>query len=100
MLSTRSEVERAGNSFFFMEVKGRRYKFWWSGNNEGTGGVGIMVKEELCEKVVEVRRKSDRVMALVLAFEGELVRLICAYGPQSGRALVEKDQFYDEMKDE
>ena len=41
-------------------------------------------------------KKSDRVMALVLVFEGELVRLICAYGPQGGRALVEKDQFYDE----
>ena len=49
---------------------------------------------------MEVRRKSDRVMALVLAFESELVRLSCAYGSQSGRALVEKDQFYDEMKDE
>ena len=45
-----------------------------------------MVKEELCEKVVEVRRKRDRVMALVSAFEDELVRLICAYEPQSGRA--------------
>ena len=33
-------------------------------------------------------------MALESSFEGELVRLICAYGPQSGRAL-EKDQFYD-----
>ena len=39
-------------------------------------------------------------MALVLAFEGELVRLISAYGPQSGRTLVEKDQFYYEIKDE
>ena len=38
-----------------MGVKGRRYKFWWSGSNEGTVGVGIMVKEELCEKDVEVR---------------------------------------------
>ena len=37
-----------------MGVKVRRYKFWWSGYNEGTGGVGIMVKEELCEKAVEV----------------------------------------------
>ena len=44
---------------------------------------------------MEVRRKSDRVMALVLAFEGELVRLICAYGPQSGKGFVEKDLFYD-----
>ena len=59
-----------------------------------------MIKEELCEKVVEVRRKSDRIMAMVLAFEGELVRLICAYGPQGVRALVEKNHFYEEMKDE
>ena len=28
---------------------------WWSGNNHGIG-VGILVKEELCEKVLEVRR--------------------------------------------
>ena len=30
-------------------------------------GVGILVKEELCEKVVGVRRKSNRVMVVVLA---------------------------------
>ena len=29
-------------------------------------GVGIMVKEELIEKVVEVRRLSDRMMTLVV----------------------------------
>ena len=39
-----------------MGVKGRRYKLLWSGNSDGTEGVGILVKEELCEKVVEVRR--------------------------------------------
>ena len=43
-------------------VKGRRYKLWWSGKGDGVGGVRVMV-EELCEKVVEVRRVSDRVMA-------------------------------------
>ena len=32
------------------------------------GGVGVMVKGELCEKAVEVRRVSDRVMADVLVF--------------------------------
>ena len=30
--------------------------------------MGVMVEEELCEKVVEVRRVSDRVMTVV-AFE-------------------------------
>ena len=42
-----------------MGVKGERYKLWWSGNSDGTGSVGVFVKKELCEKVVEVRRKSD-----------------------------------------
>ena len=83
-----------------MGVKGRRYKLWWSGNCKGIGGVGVLVKEELCEKVVEVRRKSDRVMAIVLVFEEEVVRVICGYGPQSGRTSAEKERFYDEMASE
>ena len=46
------EMERRG-------MKGRIYKEWWFGKEDGVGGVGVMVKEELCEKVVEVRRVSD-----------------------------------------
>ena len=37
-----------------MGVKGRRYMLWGSGNSDGTGGLGVLVKEELCEKVVEM----------------------------------------------
>ena len=37
-----------------MVVKGSRCKLLWSGNGDDTGGVGVLVKEELCEKVVEV----------------------------------------------
>ena len=39
-------------------MKGRRYKLWWSGKRNGVDGVGVEVKEDLCEKVVEVRRVS------------------------------------------
>ena len=60
----------------FDGCRGRRYKMWWFGNNDETGGVGILVKKELCEKVIEVRRKSDRVMAMVLVFEKEVIRVI------------------------
>ena len=49
-------------------MKGKRYKLCWSGKGDGVGGVGAMVKEELCEKVVRVRRVSDRVMTLVAVF--------------------------------
>ena len=52
------------------------------------------MKEELCEKVVEVRRVSDGVMTLVV-FEEDVLRLICGYDPQSGRILEEKQYFCD-----
>ena len=39
------------------------------------GGVGVWVKK-LCENVVEMRRKSDRVMTIVIALEEEVVRII------------------------
>ena len=45
-------------------MKGRRYKLWWSGKGDGVGGVGVMAKVELYEKVVEERRVGDRVMML------------------------------------
>ena len=84
------EVRLRGQGARFMGVKGRRYKWWWSGNSDGTGGVGVLVKEELCEKVVEMRRKGDRVMTVVMAPEEEVVRIICVYGLQSGRTGAEK----------
>ena len=34
-------------------------------------------------------------MLIVLIFGEEIVREICAYGPQSGRTMAEKWQFYD-----
>ena len=83
-----------------MGSSGQRYKLWWSGNDSGFGGVGILVKEEISGNVVEIRRKSDRVMAIVLTLGREVIRIICAFGPQSERPVTEKVRFYDEMASE
>ena len=64
---------------------------------DGAGSVAAMV-EELCEKVVEVRRDSDIVMAVVLVLEKDVLRLIGGYAPQSGRRLEEKQSFYDKVR--
>ena len=53
------EVRWTGKGAWFMGVKGTRYKLWWSGNSDGTGGVGVLLKEELCEKVAEVQQSDD-----------------------------------------
>ena len=45
-------------------------------------GVGVFWWE-LCHTVVEIRRVSDRMMAIVLVYEENVLRLICGYAPQS-----------------
>ena len=90
------EVRWRGEGARFFGVKGRRNKLWWCENDDKTGGVGILVKE-LCENVVEARRRCDRVKAIGLVFGEEVVRVICAYAPQSGKPDAEKERFYEEM---
>ena len=86
MLFAGGEIARAECRLLVMNG---RYKLWWSGKGDGVGGVGVMVKEELCKKVVEVGRVSDRVMTVVV-FE-DMLRLICECAPQSGKCLEETD---------
>ena len=59
-----------------------------------------MAKKKISGNVVEVRRKSDRVMAIVLTLGREVIHVIRAYGPQSGRPDAEKVHFDDEMGSE
>ena len=58
------------------------------------------MKDEISGNLREVRRKSDRVMAIVLTLGREVMRIICAYEPQSGRPDKEKVRFYDDMASE
>ena len=83
-----------------MGTSGQRYKLRWSGNDAVFGGVGILVKEEISGNVVEVRRKINRVMAIVLTLGREVMRIICVYGQQRGRPDKGKVCFYDEMTSE
>ena len=77
------KVRWKGQGAHFVVTLGRRYKLWWSGNDAEFGEVGILVKEEIFGNVVEVRRKSNRAMAIVLTLSKEVViRIVCGYGPQ------------------
>ena len=53
------KVRWKGQRAHFVGTSGQKYKLWWLRNNAGFGGVGIMVKEEISENVVDVGRKSD-----------------------------------------
>ena len=74
--------------FGMLGIEGRRNKQRWSGKGDGVGGEKAMVKKELCEKLVEVRRESGREMAVVVDIAEDMLRLICGYARNSGRKTV------------
>ena len=53
----RGEMERMG----FLDVRdgGRGCNLWRFGKGDGVGSVGVIMKKELYENVLEVRRMSD-----------------------------------------
>ena len=91
------EVRWRGMGSKFVGSSGRRFKLWWSGNEDKIGGVGILVREDLCMNVVEINRISDKVMVVVIIFGKKVVRIVCSYAPQGGRSMSEKEKFYEEM---
>ncbi|ESN93950.1 hypothetical protein HELRODRAFT_180359 [Helobdella robusta] len=93
------EIRWKGEGTRFVGAKGGRYKLWWKGD-DGTGGVGVMVREELVEKVLEVRRRSNGVIVVVMVFGKVIVRVKSGYAPQQSRKEEEKNRFYDDVSDE
>ncbi|ESO12114.1 hypothetical protein HELRODRAFT_158537 [Helobdella robusta] len=93
------EIRWKGEGTRFVGAKGGRYKLWWK-RDDGTGRVGVMVREELVEKVLEVRRRSNGVIVVVMVFGKVIVRVISGYAPQQSRKEEEKDRFYDDVSDE
>ena len=76
-----------------------KYKFWYSSNSSGTNGVGILVRQELAENVIEVGRISDRIMRIRLVLGKTIYNILSVYAPQVGRPNVEKDAFREKLED-
>ena len=58
------------------------------------------MKEEISANALEVRRKSDRIMAVVLILGKKVMHIICAHGPKSENPATQKVRFYDVMGSE
>ena len=75
-----------GSRMLIME---RRYKLSWSGKGDEIGGVGVIAKK-LDEKLVKVKRMSDRIMAIELIFGEDVLRLISGFALHGGRHVKER----------
>ena len=54
-------------------------------------GVGILVEQRWIEKVLEVKRISERIITLRVIVGKTVLNLISVYAPQVGRELEEKE---------
>ena len=88
-----------GGSTRIVRGKTAGYKFLWQGCPEGIHGVGVLVSEEFVDKVVEVKRMSERLMMVKLVIGKCLMNVISGYAPQVGRRQVDKDMFWNAVYD-
>ena len=51
------------------------------------------MSEELEESVLEVKRVSDRLMAMKLEVKGFILNIVSAYAPQVNNSMEEKNDF-------
>ena len=63
----------------------------------GADGTGIMVRENLVESVLELKRVSDRLMAMKLKVKGSILNIVIAYAPQVGNSMEEKNDFWQDL---
>jgi Reverse transcriptase (RNA-dependent DNA polymerase)/Endonuclease/Exonuclease/phosphatase family len=75
-----------------------RYKFFWSGCEGGTAGVGVLVADKWVDHVLEVKRISERIMVLRVKVEKSVLNLITVYAPQVGRPMEEKEEFFVDLR--
>ena len=66
-------------------VDEKKYKFWWSGSEEGRNGVGIMVTEGLVKEVIEVKTLDDRMMKVAMVCGRKILHIFSVYAQQLGR---------------
>ena len=77
--------------------KGSQYKFFWIGNAQGTNGVGVLLAEDLINKVTGIKPVSDRIVLIKLMICDEILTVLSVYAPQTGLDNSIKDSFYDSL---
>ena len=72
-------------------------KLYYSGGTRPRNGVAICLQEEWQDKVIDVARKSDRIITMKLVTPKRTYNIVSAYAPQQGCEEEEKDRFWAQL---
>ena len=79
---------------------GEGYKLIYGSATNKKNGVGIILAKELKDLVIEVNRKSDRIIWLKLAMKDFTISVFSVYAPQTGCSEEEKAEFWASLQEE
>ena len=71
-------------------------KIFYNGADGKKNRIGIVLKEELAESVLEVKRVSERLMAMNMEVKGSILNVVSAYAPQVNNSM-EKNNFWKNL---
>ncbi|XP_045452741.1 craniofacial development protein 2-like [Melitaea cinxia] len=72
-------------------------KFYYCGCDGKRNGVGIVLDRELKNKVMDVKRVNDRVIAVKLLIEDSVLNVVSVYAPQTGCDDSMKERFWEDF---
>ncbi|XP_056685743.1 uncharacterized protein [Spinacia oleracea] len=61
--------------------------------------VGILIDRDYIDDVVDVSRKSDRIMSIKLVIGDEVVTIVSAYAPQAGLDASTRQEFWEDLEE-
>lgn len=77
---------------------GNGYQLVYHGTDTKRNGVGIVLDDHLKQRIINVERKSDRIIAIKLAMDGQQpLNIISVYAPQTGCPEQEKQDFWEDL---
>ena len=72
-------------------------KLFYNGVDGRKNGIGIVVREELIESVLEEKRLSGRLMAIKLEVKESILNIVSMYAPQVNNSMEEKNDFWQNV---
>ena len=76
---------------------GGRCKLFYNGADGRKNGIRIVVREELVESDLKMKRVSDRLMGMKLEVKGSILNIVSAYAPQINNSMEEKNDFWQDL---
>ena len=73
------------------------YKLWYTDRDRNRNEVGVIIDKQLLQNIVEVRRKSDRILLVKLILGREIFNFISVYAPQVRLDESSKRQFWEDL---